>query len=170
MRAPRREPGVVKQVGDRGPEAQSPSLEAPPEPKLDDGPRRPSNCPHCVPQRTVRRRDCFAGVSPDPQTATCTPQEEDTSRRSRPRGGYRLRLTPECLMNNDSHRPTIHRLPQSPQASYHLRVFGYRRRSRHRQCPRGTDQVEGAARVENLYLDRSRCFSATAVPPGSVHG
>ena len=27
-----------------------------------------------------------------------------------------LRLTPECLEDNDSHRPTIHRLLQSPQS------------------------------------------------------
>jgi len=31
--------------------------------------------------------------------------------------GYGLRLTPDCLGDNDSHRPTIHRLLQSPRAS-----------------------------------------------------
>lgn len=30
--------------------------------------------------------------------------------------GYELRLTPECLLENDGHRPTIHRLRQSPRA------------------------------------------------------
>lgn len=32
-----------------------------------------------------------------------------------PGGGYRLRLSPKCLADNDSHRPTIHRLLQSPR-------------------------------------------------------
>ena len=30
-------------------------------------------------------------------------------------GGYRHRLTPECLVANSGHRPTVHRLPRRPR-------------------------------------------------------
>ena len=42
-----------------------------------------------------------------------------------PKGGYRLGLAPKCLANNVCHRPTIHRLRQSPQVR-NLRVFRHR--------------------------------------------
>lgn len=48
----------------------------------------------------------------------CSVQHAPLRRRipsaSHARGGYWLGLTPKCLMNNDSHRPTIHRLHQGP--------------------------------------------------------
>jgi len=52
------------------------------------------------------------------QSATYASQEEDTFDQSRPEDGYWLGLTPECLMNNASHRPVIHRLhPSLPQVT-----------------------------------------------------
>ena len=36
-----------------------------------------------------------------------------------PAGGYGLRLTPECLSDSDSHRPTIHRLRRIPRGKPH---------------------------------------------------
>jgi hypothetical protein len=46
-------------------------------------------------------------------SVTCSPQEEDTGRLSRPEDGYRLRLTPKCLRINVDHRSVIHRLHPS---------------------------------------------------------
>jgi len=79
-------------------------------------------------------------------TAAYASQEEDTVPRSRPGAAIGSGLPPNCLANNVCHRPTIHRLRQSPQARS-LRVFRYRRSDRRRT--RGSFGTT-AARVVDL--------------------
>lgn len=78
-----------------------------------------SICPHGVPHGSVRYT---LAQTPDGTTlgATYNPQEEDTIHRSTLMSGYRLRLTPNCLKERFSHRPTIHRLQHLPIACCRL--------------------------------------------------
>ena len=72
-----------------------------------------SNCPHCVPQETVRGT---AGSAQAPaQSITYDPQEEDTFSKSRQMPAICLGLPPNVLWSRFSHRPLIHRLHQYPQ-------------------------------------------------------
>jgi len=58
---------------------------------------RQSNCPHCVPQRTVRRREHFVPARA-PVRCDIRPPRGGYQPPITPGGGYRLRRTPECLV------------------------------------------------------------------------
>ena len=60
--------------------------------------------------RTIARATCHAQHRPH---QACLPQEEVTRRRSRRLGRLPVRgHAPDCVLGNDSQRPTTHRLPQ----------------------------------------------------------